>query len=421
MAHAQVPEMMLELGALLGPDRVRRPTALEAAACETVVEPVNIEELAELVRRCEADRIALAPIGAARTLGRIRARPIEVGVSLLRMARVVAYEPEDMTVVAQAGLTLAALNQHLAVHRQQLPLDPPKPGLATLGATLGAAKSGPLRHSEGLVRDLLIGIQFVGRDGRTIRAGGRVVKNVAGYDLMKVLAGSFGTLGIITEVCFKVRPLAQLYFLATEPHDSIADAFAAAAILNDALPLSHLEATSAKVSGAFGHPGKFLVVAGLAGNEPERDFQKERISKILVRGVEFFDADRAIEVYQTLRDCEFPDSAVVAELAVLPAALARCLGECGAEFRAHAGCGVAQIAAGGLSGAEQARRLVARWRGIARSARGHLRVIATAPGLRDGLSCFDDPAPGALRLMRRLKAAFDPAGVFNPGCFVGGL
>src|SRR4029077_2806891 len=125
--------------------------------------------------------------------------------------RVIAYEPDDMTVIAEAGLTLASLNGLTATRGQRLPADPPHPDRVTLGALVAAAHAGPLRLSEGTVRDLLIGVRFVGHDARPIHGGGRVVKNVAGYDLMKVMTGSFGTLGIITETTFKVRPIPAHY------------------------------------------------------------------------------------------------------------------------------------------------------------------------------------------------------------------
>jgi glycolate oxidase FAD binding subunit len=397
----------------------RAPNAIEACACETIVEPESADEIAEIVLKCERDRITLAPIGAARSLADLRAQPVALGVSLARMTRVIAYEPDDMTVVAEPGITLASLNDHMAAHRQRLPLDPANPAATTLGAMIGAAKAGPVRLSEGLVRDLMIGIRFVGHGGRIVRAGGRVVKNVAGYDLMKVLTGSFGTLGIVTEATFKVRPIPELYALALKPCDQSADAFAAAGKLHDALPLSHLEVLSGQLGAAFGAPGKFLVLAGVSGNEREVEYQLTKIAE-LAEPVETLRAARASETYERLRDFEFAVDALIAQLAVPPAELARCLAGCGAEFRAHAGCGVAQLSSSAAN-PNAARAIVARWRALAAGARGHLRLLAAPSAARAGLEFFDRPNAGALGLMRRLKASFDPVGIFNPGCFVGGI
>ncbi len=248
-------------------------------AIETIVEPQSAEEIADLVRKCEADMVSLAPIGAARTLSQIRRTPAQIGISLRRMASIVAYEPEDMTVVARAGLTVGNLNATLATPGQRLPVDPREPDATTLGSLIAAAHAGPLRLSEGTVRDLLIGIQFVGHGGRIVRAGGRVVKNVAGYDLMKVMTGSFGTLGIVTEVTFKVRPIPENYRLAVAAFPDAEAAFAAASNLHDQVPLIHLEVTSRAASAAIGASVRFLVLAGFAGIHSELNYLSGRIAK----------------------------------------------------------------------------------------------------------------------------------------------
>jgi glycolate oxidase FAD binding subunit len=430
MSHAAVPFRMLEIGLLLGADRVRRPSGRESAIAETIVEPASIEEIAELVRKCESDRIALAAFGAGRTLAELRRRPAELGISLKRMASVVAYEPGDMTVVSLAGMTVGGINRLTASRRQRLGIDPPNPDITTLGAAIGAAHAGPLRHSEGLVRDLLIGIQFVGHGGRVVRAGGRVVKNVAGYDLMKLLTGSFGTLGIVTEATFKVRPLPENYALITAPCVAIAPAFAAAARLHDALPLLHLEVLSAGFGEQFGYPRNCLLLAGIGGNDEEMRHQRAKIAELLASVHEVLEDARADEAYRRLRDIDLPAATFKARVSVRPAATGRCLEAMEAslrdrsgrlEFRAHAGAGVAQISVACDLNAQDASRLLVRWRSIVREAGGHLRLTAVATALRATLPPFDQPSEGEMKLMKRLKASFDPAGVFNPRSFVGGI
>jgi len=404
---------------LLGAEAVRAPRERESRCARIVAEPCDAEQIAAIVRVCEAERIALAPLGAARTLAEIRHTPVMLGVSLARMDRVVSHEPEDMTVIAEAGLTLGALNRRLAEHGQRLPLDPRGLGETALGALLGAAQAGPLRLSEGTPRDLLIGVRFVGREGRTVHGGGRVVKNVAGYDLMKVMTGSFGTLGVIVEAAFKLRPIPEGYTAAVAPFARASSAFAAAARLCDALPLLHAEVLSPVLAARFGYPGVFALIAAIAGNAPELEYQRGSLRAL--DGVALFDGPRAGAIYEQLRDLEFAPAAIAAQLATAPGELGRCVESIGAEFRAHAGCGVAQIFLGGEVDLAGARETVARWRSAARAAKGHLRILAAAPALRPELDFFDAPPPGVLNLMRRLKAAFDPSGVFNPGCFVGGI
>jgi glycolate dehydrogenase FAD-binding subunit len=421
MSRSDPAVVARELGAIVGAARVRSPARFEARAAAIIVEPLEAAAVAELVRKCEADAITLAPMGAARTLARMRPTPVAVGVSLARMTRVLAYEPDDMTVIAEAGLTLAVLNDLAAAHGQRLPADPVRPEHTTLGALVAAAQAGPLRLSEGTVRDLLIGVRFAGHGGRMIHGGGQVVKNVAGYDLMKVMVGSFGTLGIITETTFKMRPIPQLYTLVTTPFADLDGALSAVAALHGAVPLIHLEVVSAAVAKALGHAAGPQVLAGCAGSAEEVEYLLAQARAILGSASAASTGAEAAAAYHRLRDFEANDAALVAQIAVAPAELAQSLMQCGAEFRAHAGSGVAQLFTGEVADADVLERTLTRWRGIARAGQGNLRVLRVPEGLNRYVSLFDDPAPSALALMRRVKATFDPHRVFNPGCFVGGL
>jgi len=421
VAATTTSEIAKRISAIVGAPHVREPIDAERNVAHTIVEPGSVEEIREIVSMCEIDRITLAALGQARTLSQIRPSPVAVGLSLKRMARIVAYEPDDMTVVAEAGITVSELNAATAPARQRLPVDPCNPGLTTLGSLIGASHAGPLRLSEGTSRDLLIGIRFVGHGGRQIHGGGRVVKNVAGYDLMKVMGGSFGTLGIITEATFKVRPLPARYSLAIMRYERADDAFAAARTLNDAIPLSHLEILSPALAARFEPSANFLLFAGFSGSSPEIDYQSKKIRELIGPDHKILDDEDALRQYQQLRDIDFHSKPLSAQIAVPPARLATALDSCACEFRAHAGLGVAQVFLVDEVSAQPSQDSVARWRQVAHSARGNLRVIAASPAVRHELQFFDTPNDGALTLMRRLKAAFDPAGIFNPGCFVGGI
>jgi FAD/FMN-containing dehydrogenase len=217
-------------------------------------------------------------------------------------------------------------------------------------------------------------------------------------------------------------------------------AFAAASRLHDALPPAHLEVTSPACSALFGYPRDYLVLAGFGGNRDEMEYQRTRIAGILDRATDFLQDTAAAEAYQRLRDLVPPSATAAARLAVLPAAMAACLatiqrstldldgtnrvnklGERPLEFCAHAGAGVAEISVNRALAGQDASRLIAQWRIAARAAGGHLRLTAIAQSLRGDVPAFDSPSEGAMKLMRRLKASFDPAGIFNPGCFVGGI
>ena len=412
----------------LGRGRIRLPH-YESRAALVIAEPESLGEAIELVRKCERDGIALAPFGAARTLAQLRAAPAELGISLARLDRIIAYEPDDMTITVEAGLTLPSLNALALTHAQRLPVDPPRPELTTIGALIGGARSGPLRLSEGTVRDLLIGVRFIGHQGRLIHSGGSVVKNVAGYDLMKVLTGSCGTLGIITEATFKLRPVPANYVMACGRYDTRDDALAVAMRLRDIGPLVHLEVVSSLGARALEYDCRYLVIAGLAGNEPEVAYLRDQVS-LMLGDATFKNGEEAFAAYERLRD--FVDQEAVigplaAEIAVPHTELPAVLEACASEFRAHAANGVAQLFEGprqeanGNLAPEAIAATVSRWREAVHSARGILRVLRLPPEARAQVAIFDDPSPAALKLMRRLKAAFDPRGIFNPGSFVGGL
>lgn len=181
--------------------------AVEGVAPGVAVAPGTAEEAAAVVRLAAEKNLVLVPFGGG-TQQAIGSVPERVDIALLtaRLNGVAHYDPGDLTLSAGAGVTLAELDRQLAPNGQMLPLDVARVNEATLGGVLATAAQGPMRHGFGGGRDYCIGIQFVTGDGKLARAGGRVVKNVAGYDLMKLLIGSYGTLAVITSANFKVVP-----------------------------------------------------------------------------------------------------------------------------------------------------------------------------------------------------------------------
>lgn len=403
---------------LLGTERVRAPQGFETSCARIILEPANSDEIGEIVRRCETDQVALAALGSCRTLRFMRPAPLALGLSMARMARIVAYEPDDMTVTVEGGLSLAALNAHLAPRNQHLPLDPAEPQNCTIGALIAASHAGPLRLSAGTARDYLIGIRFVGNGGRSIHSGGRVVKNVAGYDFMKLMTGSFGTLGAITEATFKIVPQPESYGLAIVAGSGIAELAQIGFDLADRLPLLHLDLLSPGLEFPQARRNACLLVAGVGGNRPELDYQLHQIAAA-APGAELCEGDAARSLYRSLRDLALPDAPVRIQISTLPRELPRCLELSGLRFRAQLGSGVAQIAPS-EAGADQVKPVIAELRRRAAHGNGHARLLAIDRSIVGEMPFFDSPNPGALGLMRRIKGNFDPAGIFNPGGFVGG-
>ncbi|MCI0705130.1 MAG: FAD-binding oxidoreductase, partial [Planctomycetia bacterium] len=173
----------------------------------SVRRPATVAELCELVKHTRAAKQGLYPIGGRTTLD-FGLPPTKPGVACDTTAlnSVIDYPARDMTITAQAGITIAALQAELAKEGQWLPVDVALPTQATLGGAVAVNASGPRRYGYGTLRDYVIGISFVTDDGAEVKAGGRVVKNVAGYDLMKLQIGALGTLGVITQLTLKVKP-----------------------------------------------------------------------------------------------------------------------------------------------------------------------------------------------------------------------
>ena len=181
---------------------------IDGATPDLVIEPRTPEAVAAALAWASARRLSVVIQGAGtkREWGRCPDR-LDVMLGMGRLARVLDHRQGDLTVTVEAGLPLRELNETLARHRQQLPLDPPAADRATIGGLLATNDSGPARHRFGTPRDLVIGIQLATPDGLLAKSGGQVVKNVAGYDLGKLICGSFGTLAAIVSATFKVSPL----------------------------------------------------------------------------------------------------------------------------------------------------------------------------------------------------------------------
>lgn len=223
-----------ELAAIVGDAHVcADPAALAAFAIDgvvpaAVVSPGSEEDVAAALRLANQRDWVVVPAGGFTQQSRGGApERINVVLRTERLSKVLHYDPADLTVGVGAGMTIAEVETLLAARGQMLPIDPAQPHRATVGGVIATAAHGPLRHGYGSVRDYCIGIRFVTGDGLIAKAGGRVVKNVAGYDLMKLMIGSHGTLGVIVSANFKVvpRPRQTRTFAAEFPGAAEALAF----------------------------------------------------------------------------------------------------------------------------------------------------------------------------------------------------
>ena len=180
---------------------------IDSLPISETLSPATQDEWVAAVAEASRSRTAIYPVGGATSLDYgLAAKTPGIALSLAKINRVVDYPARDLTVTVEAGITLAELDRHLAAEGQWLPIEVPRPNQATLGGVVATAWCGPRRYGWGQVRDYVIGINAVDGRGLPFKGGGRVVKNVAGYDFCKLLTGSLGTLGVIGQITLRTKP-----------------------------------------------------------------------------------------------------------------------------------------------------------------------------------------------------------------------
>lgn len=361
--------------------------------------PESAEAVAAALREGYPVRIR----GAGTKLGWGRPVAIDHELSTARLDAVVEHNAGDLTAIVQAGVPLAVAQERFAAAGQMLALDPPDAS-ATIGGVVASGDSGPLRHRYGAPRDLVLGVQLALPDGSVARAGSRVIKNVAGYDLAKLMAGAFGTLGVITELNVRLHPRPVEVLTAVARSDEPA-ALARAASALAHLPLE-ADALDLRWEGTAG-----AVLIRLSGpSAPDR--ARLALAAALALEGEIVEQDEAL--WSAQRDGQRGELVMRVSTtqqglaAVLAAAAAR-----NALVVARAALGLAWIALPTV-------QLAAIHELRAELAPAPCVVLDAPAELRAAVDPWDgDTAP--LALMRAIKARFDPHGVCNPGLFVGGL
>jgi glycolate oxidase FAD binding subunit len=394
-------------------------------AAETVA-PRSTAEAADLLRGTTG---TVVPVGAGTKTG--WAAPPKRCDLLLRttaLDRITEYAPGDLVVVAEAGVPLAALQKQLAEHGQMLALDPPEEG-ATLGGIVAANASGPRRLRYGTVRDLLIGVTAVLADGTVARSGGKVVKNVAGYDLGKLHTGAHGALGVVVSTTWRLHPRPPATATVTAPvHGSAHAAGLAFRVARSTLTPTALELNWRR--GPFDVTGELLALfesspasvagqaaacAGLLAGEKSKTAVYEGDLAPTAPGASH-DPDRvAIGAALPAWFGQRPTGRLVLRLAYAPAALPHVLDALppGAHGTASAAVGVGYAAVPPETDLAALRAALAPHDGSA-------VVLAAHPDLRAGLDHWGPPGD-AFGLMTRVKDRFDPARRLSPGRLLGGL
>ena len=397
------------------------------------VAPATQEELAAAVADAYKSGTALYPIGGGTGLSfGLAAKRAGRGLTTTRLNRVIDYPNRDMTITVEAGITMHALAEALARHGQRLPVDAPQASAATLGGVVAASVSGPRRCAYGTMRDYVIGISAVDGRGVAFKAGGRVVKNVAGYDFCKLLTGSRGAIGIITQVTLKLRPIAEATaFVTCDVEDFDRAEMLLAALVQSSVTPAAIELLTGpawadeQALGPTAAAARITLAVGLEGTQPEVDWMINQLSRewadLGFRRPRVISGSPAAELWGKLVEFQAAGTpALVVKAAVPPSAVTRFVaaalaidGRC--SIQAHAGNGVLYIKFPEFSSADAAQVLVRGLQPAAARAGGYATVYTCPIGTELTHQAVWGPQPADTRLAGAVKSQLDPKGLFNPG------
>ena len=391
--------------------------------------PADPGEVAAALRLCSEVDAAVAPCGGGTAMGIGNPpRQLDVVMGLHRLNLLVEHDQANLTATAQSGITLAALQEILARQNQFLPFDPPTATRATIGGIVAANLNGPRRSYYGSVRDLVIGMKVVLGSGEAIKAGGKVVKNVAGYDMCKLFVGSLGTLGIITEVTLRMAPIpeaaATLVASGTLPEVlQLTDALSRAKLFPSAVVL--LNTKTSKTQSGQNDWRVAVWCEGFARSVARQLHETQETARRMGLAIEILREPEHTRLWQEIRDFPLQTDRLVYRVIVPRAAAMEVIQtvhswatvDARAEIIGDAAMGTLWIS---LDANDGAAKWFAKLIAEAQKHRGHAVMLAAPPHLKQGVDVWGS-APPALSFMREIKRQFDPKELLNPGRFTAGI
>ena len=388
-------------------------------------EPDSVAACSELLVRAAERKLRLGVIGGGTALGIGNApSALDAVVFTRRMDHVLDYAPEDQVMVVEAGMTLARLQALARQNGQWLGVDAPQASTATIGGLVAVGGFGPRRTRYGAIRDLLLGVTLVRADGAAAHGGGKVVKNVAGFDLPKVVAGSLGTLGLIAEVTLRLHPLPEV---SASFRSAGLDA---SGVVQAMLALRRAQLEPSSVLALLDASGRFELGVRLEGFRQGVERDATRLLELAElrgnAGVERLGEEPAASFWQrhetprTACSLRVRVNALPTQLPEVHQWLAPLLGALeGGRLVWYATLGIGFVA-GDPGNSRQVLAALESARAAAVWAGGTLVVDAAPSAIRSGFDAWG-PLPSAFAVMRELKQRFDPESRLNPGRFVGGL
>ncbi|MBD2454022.1 FAD-binding oxidoreductase [Nostoc sp. FACHB-87] len=393
--------------------------ATSAVNSPCIVYPHTQTQLSQVMATAHQNQWRVLPCGSGSKLnwGGL-AKGIDIVVSTERINQLIEHAVGDLTITVEAGMKFAQLQRILAKSRQFLALDPTDPETATIGGIVATGDTGSLRQRYGSVRDQLLGITFVRADGQIAKAGGRVVKNVAGYDLMKLFTGSYGTLGIISQVTFRVYPMQEVAGTVVLTGTAEAISQAASILRGSALTPTQADLLSAQLVSNLGLGTGLGLIARFQSISESVKEQSNRLlevgTKLGLNGAVYADADDT-NLWQRLQNqIKSPDtdSAITCKIGVLPSAAVEILNQ--------VNIGLVHISSGlGWLQLEE-KSQVLKLRDRTQNHQGFLSILTAPATVKQNIDVWGNLG-NALPLMRRIKAQFDSQNILSPGRFVGGI
>jgi glycolate oxidase FAD binding subunit len=395
-----------------------------------IVYPSISKELARVMMHAHSQHWGVLPCGSGSKLGwGGLAKDVDLVVSTQCLNRVIEHAVGDLTVTVEAGVKFADLQDLLLKTGQFLPLEPAYPQDATIGGIIATADSGSLRQRYGGVRDMLLGISFVRSDGQIAKAGGRVVKNVAGYDLMKLFTGSYGTLGILTEVTFRVYPVPEAAGTVVLIGGAEAIASATQTLLASALTPTAIDLLSTKVVTQLGiGQGLGLIVRfqSVAQSVKEQCSRLLEVGQTLnLQGTLYTDVEEA-SLWQSLPEQIWKASqqpAITCKIGVLPNTAVTTLTQLD-DLTSSTGLGLIHAGSGlgllRLDPTTVTPQVIMKMREYCQAQNGFLTVLEAPIALKQQLDVWGYSGNG-LNIMRLIKQQFDPKNILSPQRFVGGI
>ena len=443
--HDELRHIVGESGVL--PEAESASYAFDGCLPKVVVLPASVQEIQDVLQFAAKQDLSVMPTGAGTKLGIGNLPPkVDVVLATTHLNSVIEYEPADLTVTVESGIRLSDLQTELAKHRQFLALNPPYAERCTIGGIVATNTSGPFRLRHGTARNQVLGMRVVHANGTVVKSGGKVVKNVAGYDLNKLYIGAFGTLGIITEVALKLSPIpTRQAILATQFHDfqnavdtglSIVRSQILPMFVNLFINSDPMRAETHAQRSDTADSRKPMLVTGFGGDPETVAWQLAQGQDIMEQngamGVTTIEGESQQRLQKTVQEFSADNGEterVIAKVNLKRTDIAEFAGQIvdanwarDVQMMVLLGSGVLYIIIplAPETDFQHLADVLSQLRQSALEARGNLIIETAPPELKRHIDVWG-PVGDTLSLMKQVKAKFDAGGLLNPGRFVASI